>query len=47
MTTAYILYLAQRIRTELYMQVGYVIILAGILMFLLLVLRRRYSATYH
>lgn len=47
MTTAYILYLAQRIRTEFYMQVGYVIILAGILMFLLLVLRRRYSRTYH
>jgi len=47
MTTAYILYLAQRIRSEFYMQVGYVIILAGILMFLLLVLKRRYSGTYH
>ena len=46
MTTAYILYLAQTIRTELYMQVGYVIILAGILMFLLLVLKRRYSGRY-
>jgi len=46
MTTAYILYLAQRITTEFYMQVGYVIILAGILMFLLLVLRRRYKGTY-
>lgn len=47
MTTAYILYLAQRIKTGFYMQVGYVIIMAGILMFLLLVLRRRYAKTYH
>ena len=46
MTTAYILYLAQRITTGFYMQVGYVIIMAGILMFLLLVLRRRYARTY-
>lgn len=47
MTTAYILYLAQRIRTEFYIQVGYVIILAGVLMFLLLILRRRYTGTFH
>ena len=47
MTTAYILYLAQRIKSELYMQVGYIIILGGILFFLLLILKRRYTRSYH
>lgn len=46
MTTAYIAGLAQAIYPEAYMQVGLVVILAGILIFLLLALRKRYADDY-
>lgn len=47
MTTAYILFLAQNIKSELYMQVGLYIILAGIMMLLLLTIRNRYKGSYN
>jgi uncharacterized paraquat-inducible protein A len=43
MTTAYIVGLAKAIYPEIFMQVGFVIIVAGIGIFMLMALRRRYS----
>ncbi|MBN2288891.1 MAG: hypothetical protein JXQ83_06120 [Candidatus Glassbacteria bacterium] len=44
LTTAYILLLAGNYQAELYLQAGTVIIFAGVLMFLLMVMRGRYSS---
>ena len=46
MTTAYIVGLAKAVYPEVYMQVGFVVIVAGIGMFLLIALRKRYSDEY-
>ncbi len=46
MTTTYIVGLAKSTYPESYMQVGFVVIMAGILIFMLLILRRRYSDDY-
>ena len=43
MTTAYIVGLAKAIYPKIYMQVGFVVIAAGIGIFMLIALRRRYS----
>jgi len=47
LTTAYILFLAQNLQAELYMQIGLYIIIAGILMFLVLAIKKRYTSAYH
>ncbi|MBW7996191.1 MAG: hypothetical protein FVQ81_06405 [Candidatus Glassbacteria bacterium] len=46
MTTAYIVGLAKTIYSEMFMQVGFVVIVTGILLFMLLALRKRYSSQY-
>jgi len=43
MTTAYIVGLAKSVYPEVYMQVGFIVIVAGIGIFLLIALRKRYS----
>ncbi len=43
-TTAYVLLLAGNIQSELYMKVGAIIILVGVLMFFFMVMRGRYSS---
>ena len=45
-TTAYIMFLANKLKSETYMQVGLYVILAGIIVFLLLVIRRRYAKEF-
>jgi hypothetical protein len=44
LTTAYILFLAQNLQSELYMQVGLAVILVGVVMFLYMMIRNRYSS---
>lgn len=44
LTTAYIMLLAQNLQSEIYMQLGILIIILGVLMFLYMVIRGRYSA---
>ncbi len=44
MTTAYIVGLAMNTYPKSYVQIGFVVIVAGIVIFMLLALRRRYSA---
>jgi hypothetical protein len=46
MTTAYIVGLANAIYPEIFMQVGFMVIAAGIGIFMLMALRRRYSDEY-
>jgi len=43
-TTAYVVLLAGNVHSELYMKIGAIIILVGILMFLFMVMRDRYSS---
>ncbi|HUU30178.1 MAG TPA: hypothetical protein VM123_20430 [archaeon] len=47
LTTAYVLFLAQNLQSEIYIKIGLVIILTGILAFLLTVIKQRYTTPYH
>ena len=46
-TTAYILFLAEKIATDFYMEVGYIVVLVGVIVFIMIVLKRRYSSEKH